>query len=355
MKKINVLSLFDGIRCGMVALERADIEVENYYASEIDKYAIQIADKNYPNCANLGDITKWREWNINWESIDLLLAGFPCQSWSMAGKQGGDNDNRGQLMWVMLDILNHIKFINPKIKFLFENVKMEKSFSNYVNKAIGTEPIMVNSALVSAQNRVRAYWTNLSDISQPSDRNIYLVDILEYGFTDRDKAHCIDANYFKGGNLKSYLEKHRRQLIFDKEENLELLGIYNIARGNNPGGIRNDGSKAPCLSSSKWEYNNLLAFVDREKSRAIIGSIGRTTPREYFKKNQGQLVFKLLEDLIMYRKLLPIECERLQTLPDNYTKGISNTQRYRCIGNGWTVDVIAHILKGMRRNNGRRF
>ena len=147
----------------------------------------------------------------------------------------------------------------------------------------------------------------------------FLNDILEYGFSDRDKAHCVDANYFKGGNLKSYFEKHRRQLVFLNDEDLELLGIYNIPRGNNNGGLRNDGTKSPCLSSSKWEYNNLLTFVDRKKSRAIIGSIGRTTLREYFRKNQGQLCFNLLENEILYRKLIPIECERLQTLPDGYT------------------------------------
>ena len=165
--------------------------------------------------------------------------------------------------------------------------------------AFGIEPILINSKLLSAQNRERYYWTNIPGVEHPIDKQIYLKDIIEDGFVDRDKAYCIDASYFKGGNLNMYFLKGKRQLV----------------------------------------------FVDRDKSRAIIASIGRTTLREYFKKNQGQMVFKLFEEnQIQWRKCTPLECERLQTLPDNYTEGISNTQRYKCIGNGWTVDVISHIL-----------
>jgi DNA-cytosine methyltransferase len=189
MTGLNILSLFDGISAGKVAIERAGIPIAKYYSSEIDKYAIQVSKANHPDIIQLGDATKWKGWDIDWASIDLLFAGFPCQSWSVAGKQLGDKDARGQLMWVMLDILNHIKSLNTNVKFLFENVRMKKEFLVYVNKAIGVDPIMIDSALVSAQSRQRLYWTNIegddnSDlfskkrISQPEDRGILLKDIV---------------------------------------------------------------------------------------------------------------------------------------------------------------------------------
>jgi DNA (cytosine-5)-methyltransferase 1/DNA (cytosine-5)-methyltransferase 3A len=223
---MNVLSLFDGISGGRVALERANITVDKYYASEIDKWAIAISKKNYPDIIQLGDINNWRTWDIDWKSIDLLFAGFCCQSWSQAGKQQGDKDPRGALMWVMLDIFNHIKTLNPNVYFLFENVKMKKEFLDYVNKAIGCESILINSALVSAQNRQRNYWTNIPNVTQPEDKRIYLKDIIEYGEVDRDKSYCIDANYYKGGSLKNYLEKSRRQLVLCQSEQCLMVKDY---------------------------------------------------------------------------------------------------------------------------------
>lgn len=354
---LRVLSLFDGISCGQVALQRAGIKVDEYYASEIDKYAIQITQKNFPNTIQLGDVTKWKEWDIDWKNIDLLFAGFPCQSWSVAGKQGGDKDPRGQLMYDMLDIKKHIEKENPNLIFLFENVKMKKEFQSYIDNLIGVEPILINSSLLSAQNRLRNYWTNIPNVTQPEDKGILLKDILEditdnlrpcktkeynkdslchhianatdingnetikrvYAssakaptlttmqgghrepkvFVNREKSYCIDANYHKGGNPKSYFEKGRRQLIFF------------VGRGNNPSGFRALDGKVPCLTKNSWEHNNFLV------------------------------------DIVGYRKLTPLECERLQTIDDNYTAGVSNSQRYKAIGNGWTVDVIAHILKGL--------
>lgn len=267
---MNVLSLFDGMSCGQIALDRLGIKVDQYHASEIDKYAIQVAKKNYPNTIHLGDVTQWEEWDIDYSSIDLVTGGFPCQAWSMAGKQLGDRDERGMLFWTMLDIMKTVLKANPKAYFLIENVKMKKEFEEYITQhtqeALGdVDKILINSNQVSAQSRSRYYWTNIRGIQQPEDKGIVLKDILEDGYVDRDKAHCIDANYFKGGNLKSYFEKHRRQLVF--------------------------------IEPNQW------------------------------------------------RKLTPLECERLQTVPEGYTEGVSNTQRYKMLGNGWTVDVICHILK----------
>ena len=289
---MNVLSLFDGISCAQIALRRADIEFESYYAAEVDKYAIQITQHNHPKTIQIGDVTKWREWDIDWSSIDLVSAGFPCQSWSLAGKQLGDKDERGMLFWVTLDIISFILQCNPKAKFMLENVKMKKEFEDYITlhteNALGVvHKTLINSALVSAQNRNRFYWTNF-EVNQPDDKGPLLKDVIESGAVDRDKSLCIDANYFKGGSLKNYLEKRRRQVALRQSE-------------------------------------QRLCVFEKDDERPV-------------------------------RKLTPLECERLQTLPDNYTlvtdphgkQLVSNTQRYKAIGNGFTVDVIAHIFRGLK-------
>jgi site-specific DNA-cytosine methylase len=263
---MNVLSLFDGMSCGRIALGRAGIPVTNYYASEIDKYAIEVAKKNWPSTVHLGDVrdVMWPE-TFEGQRIDLLLGGSPCQGFSFAGKQLNFDDPRSKLFFEYVRILKEAK---PRW-FLLENVRMKQESQDIISDMLGVRPVAINSSLVSAQNRYRLYWTNIPfDI--PADKGLVLQDILEHGYVDRDKSHCLDANYFKGGNPKQYFEKHRRQLAFNDDS---FCGLY--------------------------------------------------------------------------RKLLPIECERLQTVPDNYTQGVSNTQRYRMLGNGWTVDVIAHILRGI--------
>jgi site-specific DNA-cytosine methylase len=283
-----VLSLFDGMACGYEALKRAGIPVTKYYASEIDKNAMQIAKKNHPDIIHLGDVTQWQSWDI--ETPDLIIGGSPCQGFSFAGKQLAFNDPRSALFFTMVDIINHYQ---PRFKLL-ENVKMKKEYMDVITHYMGCEPMFINSALVSAQNRQRYYWFNW-DAPTPEDEGILLKDIIEHGFVDRNKSFCVDANYFKGGNIKSYFEKSRRQLVFEKPH------------GFNKGG-----------------------FKEKNKFSAL---------RVCTKDNYATL------DGVTWRKITPIECERLQTLPDNYTEGVSNTQRYRMLGNGWTVDVIAHIFK----------
>ena len=274
---MNVLSLFDGMSVGQVALERAGVKVDNYYASEIDKYAIEITMKNYPNTIQLGDVENWREWDIDWESIDLLIGGSPCQGFSFAGMQLNFDDPRSKLFFVYVDILNHIKSVNPNVQFLLENVKMKSEWEEIITNALGVNPIVIDSSWVTAQMRTRLYWTNFP-VTFPRSKSVKLQDILESGYVDREKSYCIDANYYKGANAKSYLEKRRRQVVI------------------------------------------LEPITDIE-----------------MQMNEGK-----------FRKLSPIECERLQTLPDNYTEGVSNTQRYKMLGNGWTVDVVAHLFKGLR-------
>jgi len=286
---MKALILFNGMSVGRMALEALNVDIDTYYSSEIDKYAIQATQALYPNTVQLGDVTKWREWGIDWSSIDLVTGGFPCQAWSMAGKQLGDKDERGMLFWTMLDIMKHVKYHNPKANFLIENVKMKKEFEQYITthteNALGkVHKILINSALVSAQNRNRYYWTSF-EVEQPEDRGILLKDIIDNG------------------------------------------------------------------------------FVRKEKSRAVISSIGRTTGREFFIKNQGELVFYIdfeytthNECKKYYRKLTPRECMRLQTIPEHHidtllTAGISNTQLYKMTGNAWTMEVIKHIFKGVKNDN----
>lgn len=382
---MNVLSLFDGISCGRVALDRAGINVKNYYSSEIDKYAIKISEANYPEIIRLGDVTNWKNWDIDWKSIDLLIGGSPCQGFSFAGHQLAFDDPRSALFFEFVNILNHIKKFNPGVKFLLENVRMAKEHENVISYYLGVEPELINSALVSAQNRERLYWSNWH-IEQPKDRGIILADIIEDGFVDREKSLCITASYSFGAQLDHYFDKAARQIvfksgsignvnpsgrgmngevhsIFGKSPTLTTnkgegskVGILQKARGNNKGGLFTD--KAPTLTSNSWEHNNHL-FVIRQKSSALLATMYKENSKSAVLRGKfGMLVGSNIKSKLSYkqgkdnqgndifwRKLLPLECERLQTLPDGYTAHVSNSQRYKALGNGWTVDVITEILE----------
>jgi len=278
-KRINVLSLFDGMSCGRIALDRACIEVNTYYASEIDKYAIQVSNDNYPDIIRLGDVTKWKEWDIDWSTIDLLIGGSPCQGFSFAGKQLAFDDPRSVLFFEYVAILNHIKEVNPKVKFLLENVKMKKEYMNVISQMLQVQPMFINSSLLSAQNRQRYYWFNWF-VSEPKDKGIALKDILE-------------------------------ELPF-RELKPFVFGYFgSVKRIDNLKTIKSE--KANCCTTNSFH------------------------PTQYY----------LNESRTKMRNLSVLEYERLQTVPDNYTNYVSNTQRYRMIGNGWTVDVIAHIFMGL--------
>ena len=331
---MNVLSLFDGMSCGQIALNKIGIKPAKYYAAEIDKYAIQVTQANYPNTIQLGSVTDWRDWDVNWSSIDLVSGGFPCQAWSMAGKQLGDKDERGMLFWVMLDIMKHAKSHNPKIKFLIENVKMKKEFEEYIThhteQALGeVSKVLINSALVSAQNRNRYYWTNWN-VEHPEDKGIFLKDIIESGLVDRDKSYCIDANYWKGTTVEQYINKARRQLVF------ELPVAFTERRTEEAKKIRKEFRQKYGRDFSPRRGKELIARVD--------GKMNCLTATYSMKEHT------IIDEKINYRKLTPTECERLQTVPDNYTNHVSNTQRYKMLGNGWTVDVIAHILTAIKQD-----
>ncbi len=294
--------------CGQIALEKAGIEVGKYYAAEIDKYAIKVAKANYPDMIHLGDVREVKADSL--PKIDLLIGGSPCQGFSFAGKQLNFDDPRSKLFWEYVRLLKALK---PRY-FLLENVKMKRESMDVITEALGVEPIFINSNLVSAQNRQRYYWTNIPMDKLPDDKGVVLADILEDGHVDRDKSHCIDANYFKGGNLKSYFEKHRRQLVFSDD------GMCHVGDADLKG----------------HDYNRRVYHPDGKGPSLCASSGGNLEPKTYIKPNS-------------WRKLTPLECERLQTVPEGYTDHVSNTQRYKMLGNGWTVDVIKHIFEGVKQ------
>lgn len=327
---MKILSLFNGISGLHLACDRAGIKVDNCYYSEIDKYANQVTQKNYPDDIALGDVTKWREWDIDWSSIDLVGAGFPCQAWSVAGQQLGDKDERGMLFWTTLEIIKHVLYFNPKAKFLMENVKMKKDFEEYITHhttqaLLYVEKTLINSALVSAQNRQRYYWTNF-EVTQPDDKGILLKDILEEAVPPKFNLSEQAIDYMgRLRNGKPRWEYHKNPtegkaacLTANMYKGVPY-GVLQIQGGAIRGRYNADGSTSQKLECNGKEKTNSLTTV--QKDNVIV-----------------------YPDML-YRKLTPLECERLQTLPDNWADCISNTQRYKSIGNGWTIDVIAHILK----------
>jgi len=305
-----LLSLFDGMSCGQIALNKLGIKIENYFASEIDKYAVKVSSDNFPNTIHLGDITK-----IDFKSlpkIDLLIGGSPCQGFSFAGKQLNFNDPRSALFFEFVRALQETK---PKY-FLLENVVMKQEHQDVISEHLGVKPVFINSSLLSAQNRKRLYWTNLP-IDPIDDKKIVLADIIEHGLVDRDKSYCIDANYFKGTNLEQYLAKKRRQVVFEKSDKPIRIGGIVGKNGKVGDGARvySTEGKSVCL-------------------KALGGGWGAKTG--------------LYHDDYCIRKLTVLECKRLQTVPDDYKMNVSNSQAYKMLGNGWTIDVIAHILGGIK-------
>lgn len=369
---INVVSFFDGMACGFVALKRDGIKVNKYYAFEIDKYTIKIAQKNHPEIIELGDVNNWKNFQ-DIETPDLIIAGSPCQGFSVAGKGLNFEDPRSKLFFVFVDALNFWKEKNPSIKFLLENVKMKKEWVEVINQYTGVEPVEINSALVSAQNRKRLYWTNIEGVTQPEDRGLVLRDILEGGEVDRLKSYCVDANYFKGENEKSYFGKGRRQLVFNSIKRIGTASDINghdiLKRIYSPEGksptldTQTGGNRQPKVPVQFYLSEDQLEKIKHQKGaksiKRKVGSFEYTYkegaikfPNPLESKSQtlvaaGQSTSRsttIIKDEYHYRKLTPLECERLQTLDDNYTSGVSNTQRYKMVGNGWTVEVIRHIF-----------
>lgn len=321
---MNILSLFDGISCGYLALKRAKIPIDNYYAYEIDKYALKVSETRFPQIQHFGDV-RGADFSRH-KNIDLLIGGSPCQDLSIAKQnRKGLSGKKSCLFWEYVRALKEIK---PKY-FLFENVaSMSKIDKNTITKSLGVEPILINSALVSAQNRKRLYWTNIFGVTQPKDKGLKLEDILENGIAFNKKSYCVTTN-MGSAYLKNTLEKHTRTMAANFAKGCALTSKPKNETLDKPLIVGNAGKKG----------QGYKIYSVRAKSITICsnsGGLGRHT---------GLYKIDLPDGDYFVRKLTPLECERLQTLPDNFTDvGISNTQRYKCLGNAWTVDVIAHIF-----------
>ena len=353
---MNVLSLFNGMSFCSMALESLGVNVNKMYSSEIDKYANQATQAMFPDTIQLGDVTQWREWDIDWASIDLVTGGFPCQAWSMAGKQLGYKDERGMLFWVMLDIMKHVKYHNRKAKFLIENVKMKKDFEQsitlhtqsalgYVNKSL------INSALVSAQNRNRYYWTS-SKVDQPKDRGIHINEILELpGRVGAMVGRKINPKTGKRDDYNTGLETVQRiELRGDNKTN----ALTTVTKDN----IVVDEK----FFVSKRQLDRLdLSGVKDGGARVCFQSPGQNVSKSEclqakdYKGISGRQYFTVAMVEGRLRKLTPTEYMRLQTVPEHHidtllSAGISNTQLYKMCGNGWTMEVIKHIFKALAIN-----
>ena len=450
---IRVLSLFDGMSCGQLALQKLGIEVDTYYASEIDKYAIQVAKENFPKTIHVGDVCQLK--SEDYKDIDLILAGSPCQGFSFAGKQLAFDDPRSALFFEFIRLLREIK---PKY-FLLENVRMKQQFQDVITDQVSAcypdyqgddlfgskiKPILINSALLSAQNRLRLYWTNIPNIEQPEDKGIVLRDILiaeeewqeevpqylknhfhgepranQVRHIDVGKSKTLTATMYKG-QIQSWIKKDfispDRVKKYVQDETSEVNDTYNkrtikgdksttIRPNNNTGNIWvNDQAlketkpiqvgiaseinghdilkrvyspegKSPTLNTMQGgnrepkvavEYK-AMTEVRTPEANAIRREHKKKTGKDWSPREMRKLVERdddkmntltsaltkqhiiqaKEETTLSWRKLLPIECERLQTVPDNYTSCVSKTQRFKMLGNGWTIDVIAHILKNM--------
>ena len=374
---MNVLSLFDGMSCGQLALERANVSVDNYFACEIDKYAMQIANKNFPNTIQLGDVSEVIVPNIvDQADIDLLLCGSPCQGFSFAGKQLAFDDPRSKLFFEFIRIMNELK---PKY-VLLENVRMKKQFEDVITEHIGFPPQLRNSSSLSPQNRWRNYWFGMlingkyEQIIIPpmEDKGLVLKDILQEDhneppipINERNARHhrnedqkglCTTATMYKGAGNNGMTIVDRSLSVGEAEE-------YSHYKYRATKAVYHMNGKAPTLLTMQGGNREPKVATYSTKGGRIVNrrldengvrkdyqlELPYTTQVEVRDDDKTNCLTTVQKDNVVvqgmtWRKLTPIECERLQTLPDNYTEGVSKTQRYKMIGNGWTVDVIAHIL-----------
>lgn len=336
---MNVVSLFNGMNTGRQALENVGIKVDKYYSSEIKPYAIELTQYHFPDTIQVGDVTKWREWDIDWKSIDLILSGSPCQDLSAAGKRAGINGKKSSLFFVFIEILEHIKSLNPNVLFLQENVgSASKLDVGIMSRALGVYPVRINSSLVTAQLRDRYYWSNIktketmfdivTDIPQPKDRRIMFKDIITNGFVDRDKTGCLMESISRVQHTDRGIktrEKFGVPIIYI--ENEELRVKTNTAKGFDvvtendcidlsfPTSTTRRGrvvkGKSPCLMESS---NNLYSYKD-----GIVRTVNK------------------------------IEMCRLQGFPDNYCDILTTAKAGSLLGDGWTLPIIEHIFNFIQK------
>jgi DNA (cytosine-5)-methyltransferase 3A len=391
---MKVLSLFDGMGCLGIALKDLGVEF-NYYTSEIDKHAIAQSKLNFPNSIQLGDVTKWREWDLDWSKIDVIGAGSPCQGFSFAGKQLAFDDPRSALFFVFVEILEHIKKHNPNVIFLLENVKMKKEHELVITKYMGVAPIVINAALLSAQNRVRLFWTNIASepyglfgdmqcrIPQPEDRGILLKDILETNVPEKYYLSDKMLNYITKESPDNFKIKHKFSDLFSKSFCLttkhdQRAGITNYiktekqsdyivaSRGCNHENPKSRKAGLPTeqqLEPRTDGKTNCITSVQKDNLVIQLNPSTESGGKQPYQQNRvydtngknpalcsGQEQWggnAVLQNDYRIRRLTPTECSRLQSIPEWYKWECSDTQAYKMLGNGWNVEVIKHILKNI--------
>lgn len=318
---MNVVSLFNGMNTGRQALENVGIKVDKYYSSEIKPYGIELTQYHFPDTIQVGDVTKWREWNIDWKSIDLILSGSPCQDLSAAGKRAGINGSKSSLFFVFVEILEHIKSLNSKVLFLQENVgSASKLDVGIMSRALGVYPVRINSSLVTAQLRDRYYWSNIktketmfdvvTDIPQPKDRGIMFKDIITDGRVERVKSLAL-------------LESESR--VCTSQES-----------------IKKKASK---------EFINMI-YVDTDKHTCLNTKSGvlEISKQEYLKhRNETTGMITLIKKDGIVRTVNKIEMCRLQGFPDNYCDILTTSKAGSLLGDGWTLPIIEHIFKFIKQ------
>jgi DNA (cytosine-5)-methyltransferase 3A len=404
----NVLSLCDGMSCGQIVLRELGIKYDTYYASETDAHCIRQTQFNFPDTVQLGDIEGWRDWNMDWSSVELVFSGTPCTGFSSAGKRSGFEDPGSRLFFVFVDILNHVRKFNPDVFFLFENVRMKAEHKYCISELLGVWPVMIDSARVSAQTRKRLYWSNIrtksndlfgnlcTDIPQPKDREIFLRDILEdevdekYFLTEEraielltkkkatinpKKAHCLTAGH-RDNNTGSITLTGEIEIYFILTDGCVktwqgkancLTGgggrgagsysdtdlILQPGRGYNKGGFHR---KAPTLSANSYEQNNFVVQLNPSTESGGVQPYQQNRIYDINYKSpaliaeMSQKAHAILAGCRI-RRLTPLECARLQTVPEWYVWRCSDTQQYKMLGNGWTVEAIKHILSFLHETN----
>jgi len=317
---MNVVSLFNGMNTGRQALENVGIKVNKYYSSEIKPYAIELTQHHFPDTIQVGDVTKWCDWDIDWKSIDLILSGSPCQDLSAAGKREGINGAKSSLFFTFVDILNHCKNLNPNVLFLQENVgSASKLDVGIMSRALGVYPCRINSKLVTAQLRDRYYWSNIktketmfdivTDIPKPKDRKIMFKDIITDGNVKKLKANCLLEGTISKHNFKDNLSENAQNYLKSREGFISLI------------------------------------YVDTDKHTCLNTGSGKSSSQRYLKhRNETTGMITLIYENEIVRTVNQIEMERLQGFPDGYTSILSKSKAGSLLGDGWTLPIIEHIF-----------
>jgi len=336
MKPLNVLSLFNGMSTGHQAFKNLDIPVSKYYSSEIKPFAIKLTQHHFPNTIQLGNILNWKEWDIDWKSIDVVLSGSPCKDLSIAGKRKGINGSNSGLFWLFIEILNHIKELNPNVLFFQENVgSADKKDIRIMSDALGVLPVRFNSSLVTAQQRDRYYWTNIkvrtdwtgynwTDIPEPKNRNIKLIDVITDGWTDKEKANCILESESRmttnQESLKKRYVKDFNTIVY--VENNEVRVKTNTTKGYDVF-TEND-----CLNLAFPTSTTRRGRVTKGKTPCLLAG--------------NEPLYILKDDEV--RMLNKTELLRLQGFPDNYCDILSRNHTASLVGDGWTLPMIEHFF-----------